>query len=297
MKTARATPYLLPPDSAVAAQPWCIADGVEIGERVDHWDPFTNLDLVRVLQVDLDGVRSSCALPDDAAFAVATTWSSNRTRITGDGSVVEFGTLRGLAQTALTISVPGSLSGGRLVLRTRLVLRHPGGSPSSISPRRLGAILWNEERHVALEGGAARFPITAADFKTIRHYPDAAGWILDWDSDELDAPVLGGMRLLVNTSHESMPDMLRSGSSDPRAAIWRSFVTFDVARSLVAGALGNDRFVDDPETFEEGTVGRMLFELITMCWPGAQFSALRSRAVDDPSLFNAELQARFGVIP
>lgn len=50
--------------------------------------------------------------------------------------------------------------------------------------------------------------------------------------------MLGGMRLLVNSGHESIPDMLRSGSSDPRAAVLRSFVTFDVARSLIAGPFG-----------------------------------------------------------
>lgn len=296
MKTARATPYLLPPDSVVAAQPWCTADGIEVGERVDHWDSFTDLELIRVVKVDLDSVRRACALPDEAAFAIATTWSSTRTRTTGDGLLVELGALGGLVRTALTLTVPGSLSGGRLALRTRLVLRHPGCSPSPISPHRVGAILWNEETQIALEGGAARFPITAADFKTIPHYPDSAAWVLDWDRDDLDAPVLGGMRLLVNTSHESMPAMLRSGSSDPRAALLRSFVTFDVARSLIAGALSNDRFVEDPEAFEDGSVGRMLFELITMCWPGSQFPALRSRSIHDACRFNAELQARFGVI-
>lgn len=295
MKTVGATPYLLPSDSAVAGQPWCIADGVEIGDCVDHWDPFTDLELFRVVEIDLDNVRGSCALPDDAAFAIAATWYSNRTRTAGAGPVVELGSLRGLARIALTLSVPGPLSGGRLVLRTRLVLRHPGRAPSPISPRRRGAILWNEETQIVLEGGASRFPITAADFKSMANYPDNAAWALDWDPDDLEAPVLGGMRLLVNTGHESMPDMLRSGSSDPRATLLRSFVTFDVARSLIVGALHNDRFVDDPETFEDGSVGRMLFELITMCWPGIQVSALRSRSVEDASRFAAELQARFGV--
>ncbi|TPG34659.1 hypothetical protein EAH80_11280 [Mycobacterium hodleri] len=90
--------------------------------------------------------------------------------------------------------------------------------------------------------------------------------------------------------------MLRSGSSDPRAGLLKSFVTFDVARSLIFGALRNDRFVDDPEDFEDGSVGRMLFELITMCWPGSQLPSLRSRIVEDSSRFNAELQARFGVV-
>jgi hypothetical protein len=297
VKTAKATPYLLPPDSVVVAQPWCFGDGAELEERIDHWDPFTDLHLVRVVEVDLDSVCSACSLPNDAAFALIATWASNRTRLSGDGPIAELGSLRGLVRTALTLDVPGPLVGGRLTIQTRLVLRHPGSSPSPISPRRAGAILWNEETQLALEGGAARFPITAADFKTIPRYPDTAAWVLDWDSDELDAPVLGGMRLLVNSGHENLADMLRSGSADPRAALLRSFVTFDVARSLVSSALRSDRFIEDPEAFEDGSVGRMLFELVSMCWPGVPAPTLRARSTEEPARFSAELQARFGVVP
>lgn len=296
MKTPKAVPYLLPPDVVVAVQPWCFADGSELGDRLDHWDPFVELDMVRIVEVDLDETRRSCQLPEDAAFALVATWSSNRTRITGDGTVVEFGNLSGTVRTALALTVPGSESGGRLILRTRFVLRHPGQAPSPISPRRVGAILWEEEYAIAVEGGAARFPITAVDFSAIPHCPDTAAWILEWDSGDLEAPVLGGMRLLVNSGHESLPDMLRSGSSDPRARMLRSFVTFDVARSLIAGALRNDRFVDSPESFEDGTVGRMIFELISLCWPGKPISTMRSRIDDDVALVNAEIQAHFGIL-
>ncbi|WML64548.1 hypothetical protein [Rhodococcus sp. AH-ZY2] len=296
MKTPKAVPYLLPPDVVVAVQPWCFTDGSELGDRLDHWDPFVELDLVRIVEVDLDETRRSCQLPEDAAFALVGTWFSNRTRITGDGTVVELGDLRGTVRTALTLTVPGSESGGRLTLRTRLVLRYPGDEPSPISPRRIGAILWEEECHIAVEGGAARFPITAADFKSIPHFPDTAAWFLEWDSNDLEAPVLGGMRLLVNSGHESIPDMLRSGSSDPRAGMLRSFVTFDVAKSLIAGALRNDRFVDDPECFEDGTVGRMIFELIALCWPGMPIPTMRSRINEDTALVNAEIQAHLGIL-
>ncbi|WP_245906201.1 hypothetical protein [Mycolicibacterium palauense] len=134
------------------------------------------------------------------------------------------------------------------------------------------------------------------DFREIPNYPDDAAWLLEWESDELEAPVLGGMRLLVNSSHETLPEMLRSGSSDARSGLLRAFVTFDVARSLVVGALASEHFVEDPESFESGTIGRMLFELISTCWPGAQLSALQARSIDDAARFEAELQARFGVI-
>lgn len=296
MKTPKAVPYLLPPETAMAAQPWSFTDGSELGDRLDHWDPFVELDLERVLEVDLDETRRACQLTEHAAFALVATWSSNRTRVTGDGTVVELGNLRGTVRTALTLTVPGSEAGGRLTLRTRLVLRSPGEEPSPISPRRIGSILWEEESNLAVEGGAARFPITATDFKAIAYCPDEAAWFLEWDPGDLDAPVLGGMRLLVNSGHESLPDMLRSGSSDPRAAVLRSFVTFDVARSLLGGALRNDRFVDDPESFEDGTVGRMIFELLALCWPGKPIPAMRSRINEDAALVNAEIQARFGIL-
>lgn len=296
MKTPKAVPYLLPPDTVVAAQSWCFTDGPELDDRLDHWDPFVELDLVRIVEVDLDETRRSCKLEEDTSFALVATWSSNRTRITGDGAVVELGDLRGTVRTALALTVPGSESGGRLTLRTRLVLRYPGEDPSPISPRRIGAILWEEECHIAVEGGAARFPITAADFKDIPQCPDTAAWFLEWDPDDLEVPVLGGMRLLVNSGHESIPDMLRTGSGDLRAGMFRSFVTFDVARTLIAGALRSDRFVDDPESFEDGTVGRMIFELIALCWPGKPVPTMRSRINEDAALVNAEIQARFGIL-
>ncbi|ORB67121.1 hypothetical protein BST47_06025 [Mycolicibacterium tusciae] len=71
---------------------------------------------------------------------------------------------------------------------------------------------------------------------------------------------------------------------------------FDVARALVLGALGNDRFVESPGAFEEDSVGRMLSDLIATCWPGVPVATLRSRSLDESPRFNAELQARFGVI-
>jgi hypothetical protein len=296
MKTPAAAPYLLPPESAVAAGAWTTEDGSEITDRLDHWDPFTDLQLVRVMEIDIGAVRSACRLGDDAAFALVATWTSSTTRLAGDGPVVELGSGGGLLRAALTLPVPGASVGGRLDVHTRLVLRYPGREPSTISPRRPGATLWTDEDRLALEGGSSRFPITAADFSASPRYPDAAAWVLEWDPDDLDAPVLGGMRLLVNSSHETLLQTLRSGSSDARAPVVRSFVTLDAARSLVSGALGNERFVEDPDAFEEGTLGRMLFELLALCWPGVPVTALRARSVDDPARLDAELQAHLGIL-
>lgn len=271
-------------------RPWTDAEGRELPDRLEHWDPFTNTQLFRAVDVDLDAVRNGCRLNVDAAFALNTAWYSNRTRLSGAGKPVELGLLQGLVRAPLSLDIPGAAAGGRLDLRTTLVLRDPGSGPTPISPRREGAILWFHSTSIALEGGAARFPITPLNFET-SGLPEGASWKLEWNPEGLDAPVLADLRLLVNSADEALVSALRSGAADSRSAVVRSFLTFDVARALVDGALRNDRFVEDPESFDEGSIGRMLFELLSMCWPGVPVKTLWSRSHEDPTRLQAELQA------
>jgi hypothetical protein len=290
VKTAPATPYLLPPEDAVSDHPWTMEDGRPLPDRLEHWDPFTDIEVVRTVEVDADSIRESCQLGPDATFALTASWHSSRTRLAAEAAPLELGDLGGLVRAPLALCVPGSAVGGRLDLRTRLVLRHVGTVPSLISPRRQGAVLWAQETRIALEGASSRFPVSAVDFTTVPRLPDGGSWALEWDSQVLDAPVLGGLRLTVNSSDEALLDALRSGSSDPRSSVVRSFVTFDVARTLVYGALRSESFVEEPESFEEGSIGRMLFELLGMAWPGMPVKALVARGRDDPARLEAELQ-------
>ena len=105
---------------------------------------------------------------------------------------VELGRLGGLVRPALTIpgvqlevawiSARGSSS--RTWARTR--------APSRPSAK--GRPLAGREQ-IALEGGASRFPITAAAFSSVARLPDGGSWVLEWNPESLDTPVMGGMRL------------------------------------------------------------------------------------------------------
>jgi hypothetical protein len=296
MKTPPAPPYLLPPASAVSADVWKGADGTQLPDRLDHWDPFTETDAFRTVDVDVDAVRSACLLGEDATFSLIAGWWSSRTRLGASGDAMELGTRSGVLRATLALRVPGPLAGGRLDLRTLLVLRHPGSAHSAVSPRREGAVLWQEETRITLEGAAARFPVAVVDFAEVPRLPAAGGWALEWDTEDLEAPVLAAVRLLVNASDEVLLSALRSGSTDPRSNVIRSFVTYDVARTLTHAALRSEKFVDDPEIFEEESVGRMLFELLAMCWPGMPIKTLATRLQDDPARIDAELQAHLEVI-
>ena len=70
---------------------------------------------------------------------------------------------------------------------------------------------------------------------------------------------------------------------------------FDVARSLVHGALDNEDFVQRPEEFEEGTIGRMLSEILGLYWPGVPVATLCTRLREQPQRLDAELQAALGL--
>lgn len=296
MKTPPVTPYLLPPDEVVADAPWTLDDGRPLPDRLEHWDPFTDIELFRVVEVDVDAVREACRLGSDAALAVLATGYSSRTRTAETSKPVELGALAGVVTAPISLRIAGATSGGRLDLRTRLILRSAGATATPISPRREGAVLWDDETRISLEGAASRFPVTAVDFTAVPSLPDQGSWALEWDTDDLDAPVLAAMRLLVNGNDDSLLQALRSGSSDARATVIRSFVLFDVARTLVESALRDERFVDDPESFDEGSVGRMLFEFLAHCWPGVPVKALRSRIQNEPARLGAELQQHLGLL-
>lgn len=296
MRTPVAPTYLLPDDEVVQAGAWTDSEGVEIGDRIDHWDPVSDLLLSRTATVDLDAVRAQCRLGDDSCFALIASWRSpNRTRLGGAGECVELGSLDGLIQASVPLTVPGPESGGRVDLSTRLVLRTPGSGPSPISPRRPGAVLWTETQGIALEGDAARFPMTAVDFATLARVPDTAAWYVDWDHEDLGAPVLGGLRLLLNSTNPRIISAVRTASDDPAAAIVRSFIQCDVARHLVRTSLENEQFVRAPHSFPDDSIGRLLADLLATVWPGMSATALRVRAVQDPARIDAELQAALGL--
>lgn len=294
MRTAATVPYLLPPDRAVEPGPWTDATGAELGDRIEHWDPFTVLELSRSTAVDLDLVRDRCQLGPDSTLALTTSWHATATRLSDGPAPVELSTLTGPVQADLALTVPGDRVGGRVDLRTRLILRHPGSHPTVISPRIPGTILWTDEHRVAVEGSAARFPVSAVDFTSSAAFPNGAGWALEWETHDLHAPLLGALRLLINDSQPSLVAALRSGSTDPRAAATRSFITYDVARTMLDVALRSEDFLAAPFGYDDGTIGRTIADLLSACLPGTDPRTAAALCADNPARFNAAIQHHLG---
>ncbi|WP_216325625.1 hypothetical protein [Deinococcus aestuarii] len=246
--------------------------------------------------MDLEGVLRDCTLGDDAALRVVVVWRSAGTGLRGRGDATDL--ILGLhaPHVRVGVSLPGAILALNVRLVTQVVLLHPGRDPGPFSPRLPGSVLWADEHLLTLEGGAPRFPVDVVDFASVMRLPENAAWYLDWQSEDLHAPAMGGLCLLVNASHPSVRHAVDGvGEPDSAArAIW-SAASFDVHRQLLSAALSDDEFVRAPDTYEEGSVGAFIRRRSRVLFPLDEPSALQALLYESPGEFEVELQARLKV--
>jgi hypothetical protein len=289
-------PFLRAEPASVLAEPWSIAgSGVNLDGRVEHWDPDLLLRLDRRLTVDIGLLVSTTGSAGPEGLAVTAVWRSDRTRMRGPGMAVSLAGREDEASISVSLDVPGRLAGGSLIIETLVVRLEADDADSPISARRPGSILWSDRAVVALEGTAARFPVTVLDFAGLTGIADGATWALEWYPRDLTQPVLGAMRLLVNSAN---PEVVRavSGEAGAEGAAIVSMIRFDLARSLVHGALRDEDFVQGAREFEPDSVGRMLSQLLERHWPGVDPAILARRLSEVPHRLESQLQQGAGLL-
>lgn len=289
-------PFRVLATDGVRADPWLLADsGSVLAARIEHWDPDLILRLDRRITVDVDSVLSETGVESADRLALAAAWRSDRTRLRGAGMSVPLRGRQGETAVSLSVDIPGQLAGGSVEIRTVLVLTTEGRGADPIVARRPGSILWSDSAAVALEGAAARFPVAILNFAEIPGLADDAPWALEWSPRDLDQPVLGALRLLVNGAVPAVVKAV-SGGDDPECEVIASMVRFDVARALVHGALSQEDFVLGAGEFEPDSVGRMLQDLLEQYWGGVGVETLARRLTEMPHRFESELQAKAGLL-
>lgn len=295
-RTAPVAPFRQAAPDSVRADAWKSAEtGQELGERIEHWEPDLTVHLDRGIVVDIDAVLASTGISSTESLAISAVWKSDRTRLRGPGMSVPLAGRSGESAVSLSLDVPGHLAGGSLEIRTVLIRSQGGSEESPVAARRPGAILWADSCSVALEGSAARFPVTVLDFSAVPGLAADAAWALEWSPRDLDQPVLGAMRLLVNSGVPSVVEAV-SAEGDTGNGAMASMIRFDVARCLVHGALSEEGFTGGEREFEPDTLGRMLEELLDRYWPGVAPEVLVRRLSETPHRIESELQAHTGLI-
>ena len=298
MPRVQVFPYLVPNRDRVQPGPWRMrveALEAEVRELLRYWDPAMPLCLLRSIRIDVAGVRAVCGLASDDRFRVAMVWQSAGTTMRGHGDCIDLAGASDVAEVDLMVQVDGAQMADRLRVETQLVLGGPALSESPLSARRTGSVLWRDETTVQLEGSASRFPVEWADFRDAGWLPANAGWYLDWDQDDLVRPFLGGVRLFVNSAHEPVRRAAGATHPLPPERPIRDMMRWDIARTLILGALGNEEFVRHPGTYPEGSTGRAICNIIGASFPGESAESLRNRWRNDPFQFDCYLQDRLGL--
>ncbi|MCC6190311.1 MAG: hypothetical protein IT318_14865 [Anaerolineales bacterium] len=260
-----------------------------------NWDPGVTLSTSTSITADVPGIFEDCALGPDARLRAGLRWYSPGTGLRGTGSHVDLALTDGTLTSLLSAEIEGTQLASSLELAVCLILLQPGLNPGPFTARRPGTLLYLQEprQRLLLEGEGGRFPVELIDFSIGRTVlPDNAGWVLVWDPEDLHQPVLGSVRLYVNSRHERVKQAVTLGLPEDFGI--SEAIRYDLARTLILGALQNDEFVNRPEAFAEDTVGAAIHAMLHVYFDGVPLHDLRSNA-EQPSSFEPKLQAALKV--
>lgn len=284
--------YLTPELGMVQASPWIITadahEPVSDPDQIENWHYATALTVERTLTLDPNDIREVAGLGRRDRLRAVLTWTSTATQIQGcsESAILEDGA------NALRLPLPSGLLGGSLVLRTIVAVEAVEPNRNPLAAHRTGSVLWSDDRVVALEGDASRFPTEALSFSASGLGSDSVAWRLDIDTSDLEALALNCVRVLLNTDNAVYRRLIDSPASSEAEAT-RKFLQYDIARQLSTAGLAQDDFV--PIQYERGTIGAVLRARLSDYFgeDGAEIEPLRARWRSAPNEIDAELQTRF----
>lgn len=112
--------------------------------------------------------------------------------------------------------------------------------------------------------------------------------------DDLDADAALAVRLLVNDSHPVMQAELGSPASEGKSLILDT-MRWDVSRQLITLALKSEDFIERSGSFDEGSLGWSLTNIVARYFPNESPMSLRALLHSSPAEFEARLQSAAGI--
>lgn len=291
MTSVQQLPYFQCPTERIEISEWLLRKAdllVVLADRLPGWDPAVSLSIETHCKFDLAEIREDCDLDKTAVLGAVVRWSSPGTGLRGIGGVINLTETAASEPVRLGVALEGKQLAERLHLSVSIILLEPGRHQGAFTPKTPGTILFEQKppKVVILEGDGSRFPMEIIDFDST-NYPEHAGWVLHWDPDDLDQSVLGDIRLYINSKHEQIKQAVTSESVEGYGM--REAIRWDLARTLIYGALQNSEFNAEPSRYEKGTVGAALNVLLNTYFPDRSLKELRHRSQQSQA-FEPELQ-------
>ncbi|MES2187193.1 MAG: hypothetical protein V4505_21775 [Pseudomonadota bacterium] len=298
MKSVVIWPFRIASAGRVATTPWTTFEQggfVPLPEVVPGLDYSSVLEVRRTVRIDVDGLRADCGLPGDAELALSTSWHSAGTALRRPISNMPLPCTGAKVEVEVAGQVSADAIAQYLTLHTKVVLARALIHDDRTVARYPGSALWEDLQKVTLDSVTSLFPVELVDLPGSAWAQPDAGWILSWNTYELERPFLGSVRLYVNSKHTEVAKAVVGPVLTRDAQVMRQAIYFDVARSLVLGSLHDSEFILRSDEYPPDSIGRVVRDIIQRLWPGEELSGLRSTAETSPEHFNAELQARLGI--
>ena len=259
-----------------------------VPSSLPDWDPDSDVTVDASITVSAEQLRQEAGLPD-TRLAISLSWYCPTTQLRGPGESRPLESTGGIREYRLRCTAPGSDLGGDVTFSASIILAEGGPGAEPLTARIPGSILWQEHRQIALADTAGRFPIQWVDFESAISLPDGAAWWLDWNPDDLETSVGGGIQLLLNEKHEELHRLLPDHDAPETRAVYE-MIHFELGRALILGALRNEDFVSSADDFGGTSVGAFLRRLIGAVFSGVDLKYLQNRSQREPDRFDAELQ-------
>lgn len=276
--------------------PWqyTTADGlVDMPDEHPYWDATSDVDVSRSVVVDGVSLRDSCSLVDDARVRLLAGWHSENGRSKHFPWTYDL-RLPSRFEGTIAFRVPATEIATSVDLIVGAILVAPGRAQSRLAAQIPGSWLWKDVRELRLEQTRGRFPMEWTDFKP-SGLPPEAPWYLDWPSQDWDAPLLGALRLRLNATNAAMRDLMELPENDAKRRIAVRSAILDVAKQLVIAALDSDEFVQNHDSYPEGSVGFCVRLLVGMAFRADSMQTVRTLLRDHAGEFHMRLQA--AVVP
>jgi hypothetical protein len=269
-------PYRVPSADSVHFGRWTRPDREDepLPDHLEGWDPLNDVVIERVVTADLDGIRRDCGLSQDSELTLTASWVNQQS------GMAELGYRHPLRpEQSIRVQMQSERLGGSLVLRTTISIARTDPSRGLGVARWAGSVLASHEQLLVLEGSGPMMPIADVDLAKTR-FGEEASWALQLD-DDLEAPVLGRLLLLVNSKDSELLRALSAAKPDARQTALIDELEAGVAADLFRAALA---LRDDLSSNEwaQGSIGELLSGFLGRARRGA---ALRTiEAGDDGAL-------------
>lgn len=295
MNRRAAYPFLTIPDEAIRFGGWMIGNPGEplapVHDVLEDWDYERDLEVAVQLDVDFKAASQALGIaPEHLVLAVVLkggTGAGSMPRRIDTLDIREIGAHSTSADMAARIS-SRQLS-GRLRLEVAVLLKKSPAAPGALSPKWIGARLWQTGRDILLEdGGDSRFPIELADFS--RAFASGgysrAPWYLDWRAHDFDADFGGSVRVYVNSGIPEIAERFVAG--DP---LTLQSILGDVMSQMIGSALDEEDCEELLGDCAVNTIGHQIRNWMDLSFPGQTVPAVRALRDHSPGRFRAAILA------